>query len=109
MAAEDGGHPHARRVGGGRHDERGGAEGVERGEQEADDMMRGGRGLKTRGKRAADDTTRWSSSRWQKMVEPAHAGVCQCQSHRVSVAIAPGEGGAGTHHHRSRRAIYNND
>jgi hypothetical protein len=27
----------------------------------------------------------------------------------VSVAIAPGEGGAGTHRHRRRRAIYNDD
>jgi hypothetical protein len=30
-----------------------------------------------RGKQAADNTTRGSSSRWQKMVEPAHVGVRQ--------------------------------
>ncbi len=61
------------------------------------------------GKRAADDTTRGSSSRWQKIVEPAHAGVRQRQRRCVSVAVAPGEGGAGTHHCRSRGAIDDND
>ncbi len=58
------------------HDERGGAEGAGQGEREADDMARGGRGRTMRGKLAADDTTRGLSLRWQKMVEPARAGVC---------------------------------
>jgi hypothetical protein len=63
----------------------------------------------TRGKRAADNTTRGLSSRRQKMVEPAHAGVRQCRRRRVSVAVTPGEGGVGTHRRQSRRAIYNDD
>jgi hypothetical protein len=62
-----------------------------------------------RGKQAAEDTTRRSSSRQQKMVVPTHLGVRQCQSHRVSVAVAPGEGGAGTHCHQSQRAISNDN
>jgi hypothetical protein len=62
-----------------------------------------------RDKRATDNTTRGLSSRQQKMVEPPHAGVRQCQRHRLSVAVVPGEGGAGTHHCRSQREIYNND
>ncbi len=71
-----GGNLYPRWAGGGRHDERGGAEGAGRGEQEADKMTRGGRGGTTRGKREVDDTTRGSS--WQqRMVEPARAGVCR--------------------------------
>ncbi len=58
----------------------GGAEGAGRGEREAEDTTRGGRGWTTRGKRTADDTTRGLSPRRQKMVEPTHAGVRQCQS-----------------------------
>jgi hypothetical protein len=90
------------------HDERGGAEGAGRGKQEADNTTRGGRGRMTQGKRAADDTIRGSLSQWQKMVEPARAGVCLRQRHRASVAIAPGEGGAGTYRRQSRGAIDNN-
>jgi hypothetical protein len=104
-----GGKVYARWAGGGRHDKRGGAEGAGRGEQEADDTTRGGRGRTTRGKWAADDTTRGSLSQRQKMVKPAHAGVRQCRRRCVSVAITPGEGGAGTHRCRNRRAIYNDD
>ncbi len=84
-------------------------EGARQGKREADDTMRGGRGRTMQGKRAADDTTRGSSLRRQKMVEPSHAGVRQRQHRRVSVAVAPVEGGVGTHRHRSRRAIYNDD
>jgi hypothetical protein len=58
------------------HDERGGAEGAGQDKWEAVDTTRGGRGWTTRGKRVADDTTRELSLQWQKMVEPAHAGVC---------------------------------
>ncbi len=101
-----GGNVYMRWAGRGRHDERGGAEGAGRGEREADDTTRRGRGRTTRGKRAVEDTTRGSSSQQQKMVEPAHAGVHRCRRHRVSVAVAPGEGGAGTHCHQSQRAIY---
>jgi hypothetical protein len=79
------------------HDERGWAEGAVRGEREADDMTRGGRGQTMQGKRAADDTTRGLSSRRQKIVEPTRAGVCLRQPRRASVAIAPGEGGVGTY------------
>jgi hypothetical protein len=61
------------------------------------------------GKQAADDTTGGLSLQQQKMVEPAHVGVCQRQRHCVSVAVKPGEGGAGTHCCQSRRAIYNKD
>ncbi len=43
------------------------------------------------------------------MVEPTHVGVRQPQRHRVSVAIAPGEGGVGTHRPQSRGAINDND
>ncbi len=57
------------------HYERGGAEGAGQGKQEADNTTRGGRGRTTRGKQAADDTTRGLLLRWQKMVEPASAGV----------------------------------
>ncbi len=62
-----------------------------------------------RGKRAAEDTTRGLPLRWQKMVEPAHAGVCGRQLCRVSVAVAPVEGGAGTHCCQSWREIFNDD
>jgi hypothetical protein len=61
------------------------------------------------GKRAADDTTRGSLLQRQKMVEPAHAGVRQCQCRCVSVAIAPGEGGVGTHRRQSLGAIDDNN
>jgi hypothetical protein len=90
------------------HDERGGAEGVGQGKREADNTTRGGRGRTTQGKRVADNTTRGLSSGWQKMVEPAHAGVCLRRRRRASVAVAPGEGGAGTYRHRSRGAINDN-
>ncbi len=55
---QGGGNVYVRCAGGRQHDERGGAEGAERGEREADDTTRGGRGQTTRGKWAADDTTR---------------------------------------------------
>jgi hypothetical protein len=71
-------------------------------------MTRGGRGQMTQGKQAADDTTRGLSSRRQKMVECTRAGVCLRQRCRASVAVAPGEGGAGTYRHQSQGAI-NND
>jgi hypothetical protein len=58
------------------HDERRGAEGAGQGEREADNTTRGGRGQTTGGKQAAEDTTRGLSLRWQKMVQPACAGVC---------------------------------
>jgi hypothetical protein len=58
------------------HDKRGGGKGAGRGEWEAADTTLGGRGQMTRGKQAADNTTRGLSSRQQKMVEPARAGVC---------------------------------
>ncbi len=53
---------------------RGGVEGAEQGEREADDTMRGGRVRTTRGKRAADDTTRGSSSWRQKMADTRMQG-----------------------------------
>jgi hypothetical protein len=105
MQGQDGGNIYARRAGSRRHDKRGGAEGAGQGNQEADYMMRGGWGWTMRDKRAADDTTRGWLSRRQKMVEPACVGVRQCQCRRASVAVAPGEGAAGTHHHWSRGAI----
>jgi hypothetical protein len=79
------------------HDERGWAEGAGRGEREADNTTRGGRGRTMQGKQAADNTTRGLSLQWQKMVEPARAGVCLRQHHCASVAFALGEGGVGTY------------
>ncbi len=96
-----------------------------RSKQVADNMTRG-RGRRGQGKASGKRTTQWegvcskqttqweggvggrreasgrqmtqgSSSRRQKMVEPAHVDVCQCWCHPVSVAVAPGEGGVGCH------------
>jgi hypothetical protein len=106
---QGGGNVYARWAGGGQHDKRGEAEGAGRGEWEADNMMRGGRGWTTRGKQVVDDTTRGLSLQWQKMVESTHVGVRRHQHHCMSVADAPGEGGVGTHRHQSQRAIYNNN
>jgi hypothetical protein len=49
---------------------RGGAEGVGRGKQEADNTTRGGRGWMMQGKRVADNTTRGLLLRWQKWNPP---------------------------------------
>ncbi len=57
------------------------------------------------GKRAANNTTRGLSLQWQKMKEPARAGVCRHQCRRASVTVAPGEVGAGTHCCQSQGAI----
>ena len=45
---------------------------------------------------SSSQLSRLLSQRW-KMVEPAHEGICQHQCPRVSVAIAPGDGGVGAH------------
>jgi hypothetical protein len=88
------------------HDKRGGGRGG--GVRQAESGRPEWRGRTTQGKWAADNTTRGLSSQQQKKVEPACAGVCLCQRHCASVAIAPGEGGAGTYRRQSRGAI-NND
>jgi hypothetical protein len=90
------------------HEERWGAKGAGRVDLEVDDTTRGGKGWTTQGKRVADDTTKGLLLRRQKMVEPAHSGVCLHQCCCASVAIAPGEGGAGTYCCQSQGAIDNN-